>query len=49
LRSYVEEIVAAPVQKTENTAVGRSVGIIRLRTKAPEFVFFVRVVGLLQG
>jgi hypothetical protein len=63
----LEEIVAAPVQKTENTAVGirfadhatpsirkklaltsptsgsRSVGIVRLRTKATEFVSFLFV------
>jgi hypothetical protein len=63
LRSYLEETVAAPVYKTENTAVGirsadhatpsirkklaltspirggRSVGIVRLRTKATEFFY----------
>jgi hypothetical protein len=61
----LEEIVAAPVYKTENTAVGircadhatplypqklalssptsggRSVGIVRLRSKASEFFLFV--------
>jgi hypothetical protein len=58
MKSYLEEIVAAPVYKAENTAVGsrctdhplsaevgtnfadewRSLGIVRSRTKATEFV-----------
>jgi hypothetical protein len=58
LRSYLEEIVAAPVKKTETnehatpsirkkknvgttspTSGGRSVGIVRPRTKATDFLF----------
>jgi hypothetical protein len=68
LRSYLEENVAAPVQKPENTAVrirhtdhatlfmhkklaltsprsgGRSVGIVRLRTKAMELLVFIIII-----